>query len=419
VHRAWLAVACLLWFTSPSQAQTSPRLLPERPPPNGFASVNGQYGGRILAGTFTGNARSAAAALGGVIGMLRGYFDDAPAVSAAVGDPMDRSVMAFFDTRLAGAPVRGVVLVQLNEGGGGGVAIVFDHPGAIERSFSGLTRQLNGIQVPGAGPARPMPALQQQTTPDGKASIGVPPGWRITGWGNGAIDMAGPDGQIIAVGVYLPIFSQQTYGGPDPNLIYLPFIADPAAALPAVTQQQGRQQQARGGAPITNVQVIEALPTAPPTNAGRAAYLVARSLIGGRPYLHFALVNTAPLNQMSWTYYYSTVVAPQGVFERDLALMLQTWRSWSLNPQMLRDRMQEAANTMRQTGEILRSAARGQSEAFDRANRGFSNYLRSLEVLEHAPRGARGTFDRDYADAVVRTDPTKFRIVPPSQYRPG
>jgi len=44
---------------------------------------------------------------------------------------------------------------------------------------------------------------------------------------------------------------------------------------------------------------------------------------------------------------------------------------------------------MRQTGEILRSAARGQSEAFD----------------------------RDFADAVVKADPTKFRLVPPSQYR--
>lgn len=29
---------------------------------------------------------------------------------------------------------------------------------------------------------------------------------------------------------------------------------------------------------------------------------------------------------------------------------------------------------MRQTGEILRSAARGQSEAYDRANKGFSYY---------------------------------------------
>ncbi|MFI5375876.1 MAG: hypothetical protein ACHQ8D_14700, partial [Candidatus Rokuibacteriota bacterium] len=108
---------------------------------------------------------------------------------------------------------------------------------------------------------------------------------------------------------------------------------------------------------------------------------------------------------------------PDGVFQRDFALMLNVWRSWSLNQQMLRDRMQDAANKMRQTGEILRSAARGQSEAFDRANKGFDYYIRGVEVLEHAPSGARGNFDRDFADAVVKADPTKYRLVPPSQYR--
>jgi len=72
---------------------------------------------------------------------------------------------------------------------------------------------------------------------------------------------------------------------------------------------------------------------------------------------------------------------------------------------------------MRQTGEILRSTARGQSEAFDRANKGFDYYIRGVEVLENTPTGARGNFDRDFADAVVKVDPTKFRLVPPSQYR--
>jgi hypothetical protein len=42
--------------------------LPERTPPAGFTSINGASGGRTLAGTFTGNARSAAAVLGGIIG---------------------------------------------------------------------------------------------------------------------------------------------------------------------------------------------------------------------------------------------------------------------------------------------------------------------------------------------------------------
>jgi hypothetical protein len=84
---------------------------------------------------------------------------------------------------------------------------------------------------------------------------------------------------------------------------------------------------------------------------------------------------------------------------------------------MLRDRLRNAAETMRQTGEILRSAARGQSEAYDRANKGFSYYIRGVEVLEHTPTGRRGNFDRDFADSVVKADPTKFRLVPPSQYR--
>jgi hypothetical protein len=46
--------------------------------------------------------------------------------------------------------------------------------------------------------------------------------------------------------------------------------------------------------------------------AGRGpACLFARSRIGGRPYYHFALVNTAPIDANSWTYHYSTVAASE------------------------------------------------------------------------------------------------------------
>jgi hypothetical protein len=260
-------------------------------------------------------------------------------------------------------------------------------------------------------------ALQQQTTPDGKAAIGVPPGWRISGYGNGAVDVAGPQGQFVDVGIDLPIMVRPTFVGPVAGAIYLPFLADPVAAVPVVSQALSQQTAARGGQGTTHVEVLERYNTPPPLGAGQAAYILARSRVGGRPYYHFGLVNTAPIDAGSWTYYYSTVAAPDGVFQRDFALMLSVWRSWSLNQQMLRDRLQDAAAKMRQTGEILRSAARGQSEAYDRANKGFSYYLRGVEVLEHTPSGRRGNFDRADADAVVRADPTKYRLVPPSQYR--
>ena len=412
--RPLIALLALVLASLAAPAGAAP--LPERTPPNGFTSINGASGGRTIAGTFTGNARSAAAVLGGMLGGLRGYFDGSPVVSSAVGDPRDRSVMAFFDARLQNTPVRGAIMVQLNEGGGGAVAVIFDRPADIARSFKPMARQLAGAPGPGGPAPRPV-ALQQQTTPDGKAAIGVPAGWRISGWGNGAVDVAGPQGQMVDVGIYLPIFSAPTYGGPIPGAGYLPFIADPAQAVRAVSEVQGRQAMARGGQGFSDIQVVEGVATPPPTGSGQAAYMFVRSRLGGRPHLHFALVNTAVIDQRSWAYYYSTVAAPDGVFQRDFALMLNVWRSWSLNQQMLRDRMQDAANKMRQTGEILRSAARGQSEAFDRSNKGFDYYIRGVEVLENTSTGTRGNFDRDYADAVVKADPTKYRLVPPSQYR--
>src|SRR5262245_21019587 len=99
-------VLCLLaaGFGWPSLVATAAPL-PDRAPPTGFSSVNGAAGGRTLAGTFSGNARSAAAVLAGMLRILRGYFDSAPAVSGAVGDPADRGIMAFFDARLQSTPV--------------------------------------------------------------------------------------------------------------------------------------------------------------------------------------------------------------------------------------------------------------------------------------------------------------------------
>jgi len=71
--------------------------------------------------------------------------------------------------------------------------------------------------------------------------------------------------------------------------------------------------------------------------------------------------------------------------------MLSVWRSWSLNQQMLRDRMQDAATKMRQTGEILRAAARGQSEAYDRANKGSATTCAASRCSSTARRARAAT----------------------------
>ena len=100
-----------------------------------------------------------------------------------------------------------------------------------------MARQLGGIQVPGWGPG---PAAGERSSsrphPTARAAIGVPPGWRIIGYSNGAVDVAGPQGRFVDVGIYLPIMVRPTFVGPVAGTTICPFIADPVAAVPVVSQ---------------------------------------------------------------------------------------------------------------------------------------------------------------------------------------
>ena len=49
---------------------------------------------------------------------------------------------------------------------------------------------------------------------------------------------------------------------------------------------------------------------------------------------------------------------------------------------------------MQETAQILREAAQGTSEAFDRANRGWDYYIRDIERVRHEPSGAQFNTDR-------------------------
>ena len=54
-----------------------------------------------------------------------------------------------------------------------------------------------------------------------------------------------------------------------------------ATAVRAVSEVQARQAMAKGGQGATDIQVVERVPTPPPTGAGQAAYMFVRTRIGG------------------------------------------------------------------------------------------------------------------------------------------
>jgi hypothetical protein len=96
---------------------------------------------------------------------------------------------------------------------------------------------------------------------------------------------------------------------------------------------------------------------------------------------------------------------------------MRSWATWSIYPSVLAQRMQQTAQTMRETGELLTGAGRSSQRAFDGVNAGWGQYIRGVATLEDPDRN-RSEVDQSFADNVVRSDPQRFRIVPTSELVP-
>src|SRR4029077_17334766 len=55
-------------------------------------------------------------------------------------------------------------------------------------------------QTPPQNPGAPAAKLTPYTAPDKSASVGVPPGWKVTKGENVVIQMSGPQGESISLG---------------------------------------------------------------------------------------------------------------------------------------------------------------------------------------------------------------------------
>ena len=66
----------------------------------------------------------------------------------------------------------------------------------------------------------------------------------------------------------------------------------------------------------------------------------------------------------------------------------------------------------------MREAAISQDN-IDRSTAGFIHYINDTTVVQHDPTGAHGAMDANWADALVKSDPEHFHVVPVSQYVPG
>lgn len=223
--------------------------------------------------------------------------------------------------------------------------------------------------------------------PDGSGQIGVAPGWKVQQAGQGTVQLAGPGGAEVTLGVPLFVVAfdadeqarRQLAGtGAEfaPNLGGDPRVprvhhTDPVRTtldLLLLLRRQGlvRDIQVKG---------VEPFPQFP---VGRAVFLRLGVVLRGKPLESFSLCAAAPVDARSGMYYTSGVTAPRESYAKLLPTMMAMWRSWSISSEEVNKRLDAAHKTL---GEIdvpgkLDAITQDRRRAAERAAREFQGYIR-------------------------------------------
>lgn len=368
--------------------------------------------GQALAGAGPGGG-SARQAFRRFYGGMGRYFDGPVKVMSALADAKDSEVQAFFRATKEGVRVRGWLAIS-----GAKVSMAFDEEAQFARSFGQLVGSLGGGGGQGAAaPAREV-ALQRQQFGDGSGSIGVAPGWRIGSSWKGIVDLAGPNGAIAVFGLYQQVMVN--WIGPPSTIpgAMTGRIRDPASALRSYCDSLSKGMISRGQA---SFRVVEGTPIPPLVAGGQAAMLLVEVKSAQGTARALALVSVAPVDAENWVYYMSQVAAPAQDFAQQLPVMMQMWASWNLNPALLRERMNNALRSMRETSAILQGMNDNQRRAGERGNLGWSQTIRGVQTIEETTTGRRGDVDMHSADRIVQglnEQGYSYRVVPVTELVP-
>jgi hypothetical protein len=377
-------------FSSVAIQQASAQNLPNKAAPKGMSSWPTNGSGRVLSTKMSGSSSATKLFQALMIG-VKGYFDATPKVLNAFRDPRDSQVQASFTASINRVPIMGLMGVA-TQGNQARAVILFD----ASRDFANSVNRLVMVATGGGGAPAANVQLTRVNFPDGSGSIGLAPGWELKFAGQGAADIKGPQpGTGMSIGA---------------NLI-VPYTSDDPAQALQIMAQQAAQQQGKN----IRLTIIDTKPT--PWQNGNAAFIHYRTLMDGQSMDYFGLFAITPYDGSQVFFYTSYMQATTANFPQVLPVGLKIWGSWSVNPAVFAERLNKAAQSMRETSAMLSSTNANRQHAYDGINAGWSQYFRDVATLE-ANGGDRSEVDASFASRVVQKDPNNFRIVPPSELLP-
>jgi hypothetical protein len=390
--RAILIWAVLTW-AGQALAQNA---FPEKPVPNGFKLEALPSGGMVLSTHLSGEIKSAKALAEGMIEVSKEYFDVQPLLGSRLINADDSGYEAIFSTSVGGEKVVGLLITQLQQGGGI-TQFIFDRPNNLSESLAnaGLTSGAGGDQQQSACAQIPR---QRFTAPDNSTSVTMPNNWQMLFGQKGAIDFVGPAGEGGSLGAGAPIISSQ--------LQYM----EPMQAyqsLPQYTPQGFQPQNIRES---YTTQAI-GMP---------AIFVLADGTLNGRPFTEFALVGTQNMGDQ-WLVYHSNIGAPTELFNREFRTMMEIWGSYGINPAYVQQTLKDALGKMSESSKIYEGQSGGMSDAVEQGNKGWSLAIKGNDIIENTADGQRIELPDNQLQEIVgglnqQDGGNAWRVVPQGQY---
>jgi hypothetical protein len=249
------------------------------------------------------------------------------------------------------------------------------------------------------------------------STISIPAGWRVTAQNKGSVDVEGPNFESVSLGAAAPVYTQQQriLGMPANNLIYGP-CCDPVRALQAVTPQFSALMQRMGLPSLQVIRILDAQPTQAPMPGGQAAFILTDIAVGGRPSHSLSWTAAMPTGPGQWVYYTSAVTAPTDVFVREFQTLLAVWKSYSINPGVFAERMDNAIRSMNQGAQAILSAGREASRVREAVAERWDQVIRGVETIQNSTTGRRYQVSNEDArglvDGLNQTGNGNWKVVP-------
>jgi hypothetical protein len=340
------------------------------------------------------------------------FFDGRPRVVGGVRDAYDQQAEAGFQATIQRAPVSGVAIATVR-GGIGTIAFAFDSPHTIARTLPRLLQLVAGPAGGAAGGCAPPPAPDAWQTvryPDGTGQLQLPPGWQITGAYKGMVSAKGPHGSIYsalwetAVTPAGAAYMARLLPGFDPstsNTVAEP--TDPIAVFRAKWEKTATQLRRQGKPAMQLTRILEAAPQQVAPGLGSVTLLVIefeyeRALHRGLAQLILGTVNV----DGTYLYYESMGNTRTECFTPHLPTLVRILDSAQTAGHVLRERIQGAAQSLREARDIWWQTTQNRSQSQDRMNANWTEAFRGTRIVEDTRTGQWRDVDLAYSADTVR-----------------